>query len=368
MALISDVMDVTLLEKMVSEKFVNVTKHPQDDLFILNYSARAQYEREWNEVTRQCRGLIVKDEWKSGKIIGRPFPKFHNVSEHETDAMAALPADRSFDVWTKVDGSLGIGYIAPDGLPAIATRGSFQSDQAQWATSLYRVKYGAQFWPDGITPLWEIIYPQNRIVVNYGDFADLVLLAAVHTETGADMDISVLSWTGTAVERFNGVKNLQELLALAAESPNEYENQEGFVIRFAPEFPGQPSLRAKCKLAEYVRLHRIVTGVSSKTIWEYLKNKQSFAELLDRVPDEFYVWVKTTAKALQQRYDDIEHECVKTFASRPTDVGRREIAAFFEPHEHRAILFRMLDGKDYEGLIWKELRPAYERPFVMDEG
>ena len=34
--------------------------------------------------------------------------------------------------------------------------------------------------------------------------------------------------------------------------------------------------------------------ISSKVIWEYLRTGKSFDEILQRVPDEFYNWVKKT--------------------------------------------------------------------------
>ena len=39
------------------------------------------------------------------------------------------------------------------------------------------------------TYLFEIIYPSNRIVVDYGSSRRLVLLAAVHTQTGIELAI-----------------------------------------------------------------------------------------------------------------------------------------------------------------------------------
>lgn len=45
--------------RMVDEKLVTVQKHPTADLFIYNYSQKVQFDKLWNEVTRQTRGLIM---------------------------------------------------------------------------------------------------------------------------------------------------------------------------------------------------------------------------------------------------------------------------------------------------------------------
>ncbi|HRF99146.1 MAG TPA: hypothetical protein PLZ51_28235, partial [Aggregatilineales bacterium] len=74
----------------------------------------------------------------------------------------------------KMDGSLGILYRW-QGAYYIATRGNFDSDQAIWATIFLRTHYDLHNLADEYTLLFEIIYPDNRIVVNYGQRQDLVL-------------------------------------------------------------------------------------------------------------------------------------------------------------------------------------------------
>ncbi|MET9842806.1 hypothetical protein ABZZ01_34320, partial [Streptomyces virginiae] len=59
----------------------------------------------------------------------------------------------------------------------VASKGSFISAQAVWAQRRLDGADTAALHP-GTTYLAEILYPQNRIVVDYGDRRDLVLLAA----------------------------------------------------------------------------------------------------------------------------------------------------------------------------------------------
>ena len=63
------------------------------------------------------------------------------------------------------------------------------------------------------------------------------------------------------------------------------QNQEGFVIRF------EDGLWLKFKFVDYVKLRRVLTQVTSKVIWEMLRDKTNFEDILERVPDEFYNWV-----------------------------------------------------------------------------
>jgi len=63
------------------------------------------------------------------------------------------------------------------------------------------------------------------------------------------------------------------------------QNQEGYVIRF------EDGLRLKFKFVDYVKLRRVLPQVTSKVIWEMLRDKTNFEDILERVLDEFYNWV-----------------------------------------------------------------------------
>ena len=333
-------MNITLLKNMIAAGYVKVNQHPTEDLFIYNYSETAQFESVWNELTLQCRGLILDG---AGRVVARPFPKFFNLEELVNKPIPNLP----FEVYEKMDGSLGISYWV-DNEVFIATRGSFISEQAVKANELLNTKYAAakaQLNP-AITYLFEIIYPQNRIVVNYGTEEALVLLAMIDTATGKELPLVDIGFP--VVKKYDGLTDLKALKAL------EVENKEGFVVKFSNGF------RLKVKFAEYVRIHRIVMQVSSISIWENLMAKASFKELLERVPDEFYTWVKVTKVRLEAEFLTIENIAKSEYKELAT---RKETALYFQTCRYPKILFMMLDGKDYSEVIWRYIRPEYERPY-----
>lgn len=336
-------MNKDLLSKMIDERFVSVQKHPDTDLFIYNYTAKAQYDKVWNEVTLAARGLILNGNLN---IVARPFCKFFNLQEVENQ----LP-NEPFEVFEKLDGSLGILYWVEKN-PFIATRGSFTSEQALHASNLLHSKYSHTF--DGLdrnkTYLFEIIYPANRIVVDYGDREDLILLAVIDNKTGFDAEVPDIGFP--LVKTYNGIRDLHELQQL------EEDNREGFVIKFKSGF------RVKVKFAEYVKLHRIVTGVSNIAIWEHLSEGKSFDEILERVPDEFYNWVKQTQKELLDKYAEILIECKRVFKELET---RKETALYFQEQKYPQVLFSMLDGKTPDRVIWRMIRPAFSKAFKIDE-
>src|SRR5262245_39360805 len=133
---------------------VLVQEHPAGGLAILNYTRECQVQGAWDEVTLCCRGLIV--DTRAWEVAAWPFAKFFNVNERPETQLEVLPRE-SFVAYEKLDGSLGILFRGPDG-PAVASRGSFTSDQARRGTALLRGLPGLDDVPEHLTLLFEIIY------------------------------------------------------------------------------------------------------------------------------------------------------------------------------------------------------------------
>lgn len=339
------------LNALVAEGWLRCQQHPEADLWIYNYTEQTQYRNHWTPETLACRGLILDLD---GGIVARPFAKFFNYG---TPQVPELPVE-PFTVTEKIDGSLGILYYL-GGEPRVATRGSFISEQAVEGTRML-ADYDFEHAP-AQTPLFEIIYPKNRIVVDYGDRRELVLLAVLDNATGHE---SSMAWSGTTAARYNH----EDIDALAA---LEEPNREGFVVAF------QSGLRVKVKFAEYVRLHKIVTGVNARSIWEAMRAGDDLASLLDGVPDEIYAWITHTRDGLREAYDDVESATRAAFNRRPSSSERRVLAEYFKvasasisPVRATApllpALFAMLDDKPYEDMIWKAIRPEPNTPATVN--
>ncbi|KRD12682.1 hypothetical protein ASE21_01905 [Flavobacterium sp. Root901] len=323
-------MNTALLNEMISKNYVRVNKHPEHDLYIYNYTQNAQFERIWNEVTLSCRGLILDG---NGNVVARPFAKFFNLGEIENQILPKT----TFEVYDKMDGSLGILYWVED-KPFIASRGSFSSEQSDKANEMLHGKYknSWSFLDKSKTYLFEIIYPENRIVLDYGANEELVLLAIIDTQTGEEFPLENIGFP--VVEKYDGINDISLLKEL------NLTNKEGFIIKYADNF------RVKIKFDEYFRLHRIITQVSNLNIWEYLKTNQPFDEILERVPDEFFNWVKQTKKDLENQYEIIENQCKLDFKVLET---RKETALYFLTCQYPSVLFGMFDNKDYSETIWR---------------
>jgi RNA ligase len=328
--------------------------HPNHDLTIWNYSPKVQYERLWDEITIQCRGLVTNSE---GKIIARPFKKFFNYEEHKPEDIP----NEDYVVYEKLDGSLGILFNYKNEW-ILATRGSFKSPQSIKGKEILD-RHDISAWRKDNTYLFEIIYPENRIVVDYGNEEKLVVIGGVHTETGEEIPDSSLFWTqDSGFEVVTTYKTWGEGYDLLKEEISK--DKEGYVIRFKNGF------RMKIKGEEYKRLHRILTNISNRDIWEYLKDGKPLDEILDKVPDEFYNWVKETKNTLETDYSKIENEYIWIYKilSRDEKInGRKIFAEYALKYKHPSILFSMYDNRDYKNIIWKILYPNYSKPFKKDD-
>ena len=275
------------LDEALAGGYVRRQRHPELPLSIYNYTPAAQYERVWTVATMAARGLVLDDD---GQLVARPLPKFFNFEEVGAPRLPTEP----FRVFEKVDGSLLIA-TRWRGTLVCATRGSFTSPQSQVGRTL-TVPHSARL-DEGVTYLFEVIYPQNRIVLDYGTDSKLVLLTAIETATGRELLPDEVDLDVEKAEEHDPV-----LIDPTTGETAERSNREGYVLRY------RSGVRVKVKHAEYTRLHRILTNVSSRTLWEWLKEDRPLADLLDNVPDEFYDWVKTTSRELTGLYRQRETE------------------------------------------------------------
>ena len=176
---------LNILEKYYQDGLLLKQVHPKHDLTIWNYTPRVQYDRLWDDITIQCRGLVTNSK---GDIIARPFKKFFNYEEHKPEDIP----NEEYVVYEKLDGSLGILFNY-QGEWILATRGSFTSPQAIKGKEILNNHDISALRKDN-TYLFEIIYPENRIVVDYGDEEKLVVIGGIHTETGEEIPDSSLFW------------------------------------------------------------------------------------------------------------------------------------------------------------------------------
>jgi RNA ligase len=180
------------------------------------------------------------------------------------------------------------------------------------------------------------------------------LLGAVEIATGQSIGPwhpLLGGWPGPCAKQF-AYPTLADAIA-ATPRPNA----EGLVVHLLDS--GE---RLKIKQEDYVRLHRIVTGLNERTVWEHLCDGKPIDELIAPLPDEFHAWVRDVADRLvghvERQCEEIELAFELTRQALPADFTRKDFALAVAAHPFKWALFARLTGKDYRPDLWKNARPA----------
>ena len=355
MTKLQDILDIKNLELMLKDHYILRQVHPTLPLSIYNYSQDATFDNVWNHETMTCRGLIVDRE---DNVIARPFRKFFNLNDiRQPGTMEANLPKTAPTVTEKMDGSLGIYWIYR-GYEGIATRGSFTSEQSQWATRYLKNYWSTKFYTiacDGFTPVFEIIYHENRIVVDY-DFEGLILLSVIRNSDGSEIARPEL------VEMFKGIgfPLVREFNKSLAQIVSEnVKNSEGYVLCWPGKTPGIPH-RVKAKFPDYMRLHKLITGVSPKSLHRMLmEGHDPISAMGEGLPSTFVEWMEHWTKLFHDEYDRIlksSTDIYNDLESKSSHYTRKQIAEEFLKHlEFKSVLFLMLDKRPVEEQVWKQV-------------
>lgn len=344
--------DLNELNKLVEQGYLRKTE--KDDLVLYTYSEQCTYERYWNEYTRAARGLILNRH--TGEVVAKPFEKFFNLGEMPETQLLNLP-QMPYTVSEKVDGSLGIIYYHNNQWN-IATRGSFSSEQALKGAEILK-KYDMSIIPKDVTLLVEIVYPANKIVVDYKGEEKLVLLGAMNISHNREADSTVLNYYSrkTFIPRTKTYfYTIDQMIQLQQTMPKD---QEGFVIRF------YNCLRVKIKGDEYCKIHKIISNLSPISFWEAMEEGVVPVEYLHQIPEEFKKDFEPIVISLQMSYNKVFNEVREDLNRLPTKEvtpeGRKTVGLFLKEAglKHSQAMFPILLGNvaALDGYIMKTIRP-----------
>lgn len=370
MTQLTDLVDLDKLNALIADKRIAVQVHPALPLRIYNYTNRAQFANEWTEEERVCRGLIVDE---NDKVIARGPSKFFNYGQPGSPEVALTDK-----VWVskKEDGSLGIAYVYGDHV-GIATRGSFASEQATRASSILndtdkmRIRHYAR--NKNITPIFEIVYPGNRIVLDYKGLEKNIKLGHVNNDTGLieNRNLGVL---------YGDTFSSHEMTfadALALPIPDD---EEGYVLDIR-SFDVPNSIRGHLKLKgdRYKELHGAIFGLSERKIWEAMEDPDETMEgFVSALPDELIPWAEGVIKRISAEKDTYYIRIATAFTDtilhfdEPLEeVPRGDIARRWKElyPDLTGPLFSQLDNRSDAVFDWvhKQVRPEHKLFRVEDE-
>lgn len=307
------------------QAFINnprVLTKRKDGLVIFNYDHACTYDRAWDDITMQARGLILEEA--TGEVVFRNMKKFFNLGEVEATRYENLPPI-GFTATEKMDGYLGCAFKWRDQWH-VATRGSFDSEMAQWATPWFRANVRTDAMDPEYSYHFEVIY-SRKIVISY-DFEGLVLLTAVHKETGREMPYLQLVQDAKAM----GVRvtplmpQFGTLLELAEYVKALPHTKEGCVVTF------NNGLKVKIKGSEYCRIHKIICRMTPLAFWEAYDTATGKIprDYLLGIPEEFRETSDALLKAIEGRTNDavveVEAVCKAMEDSLPPGVDEKTFA------------------------------------------
>lgn len=353
-------MKLEVFKKYINDGLLRKVESECGNLVLYNYTDKCTFEKAWDHITLNARGTVY--EKSTGNIVALAFPKFFNFGELELNEQQRVLKSTDFEVYEKMDGSLGIIYYY-DGEWRVNTRGSFTSDQAIKAKELLS-NYDLSKVPKTLTLLAEIIYPENRIIVDYGNIEKLTLLGIHDIQTGEHNNLleSIAELTGmdfAPKHKFNTINELQKHLETL-----DY-NEEGYVVRFGYND------RVKFKSVEYLRLARILSNMSPLAFWEKMEQGKINREFLEQLPEEFRDECDNIADTLEEQYKKLTGLVHKQYDYCKSNMVTTETADFAPEKqlglylknnkiEHSSAMFAVMKKNDaaLEKFIMKTIKPT----------
>lgn len=340
------------IQKLIEDGYLKYQESPCKKLFLLDYTDKTTYEKMWNEHTLNNRGTVY--EISTGKVVSRSYRKFFNFSELKSEDQNRLLKSKSFKVLEKLDGSMIQAFYYGDKWN-FATRGSFVSDQAKKAEKIAIDKYSQQLesMNKDYTYLFEVIYPENRVVVNYGDKVDIVLTGIFQTESGDEVNIDTEN-SFKKCKTFS-FENIQQVINKLESLPF---NEEGYVVLF------DNGERVKFKGKEYLEMHRIVTKLSPLVIWENMTNGKVDRKFIENIPEEFIKQYEPIIEHLEKQYELIldEAEFTTKILSNLCNNQAKEIGLYLAKNdvEYSRLVFPIFNKKidQVDKMIMSLIRPT----------
>lgn len=331
------------LSEEVKNGYVTVHENPDKKIFNYTYSRLTEQENHWNEITLRTRGLILDS---NGRIIFNCPSKFFNFQQNNfaNDAYERLKDD--FKIYEKLDGSaIWVVNDSEYGF-VVSSKSSFTSEHAEWAKEIIEQKFKEKdsIFKEGICYCFELIHPENRIVVNYGEEKTLKLWG-LKTQSGETIELedNIIDTSYFETPKLLGTNNDKD----AIEDYISQKNVEGVVLK------GEGDDRIKIKSQTYLELHRIKTECTPNRILELLMSGKRVSDY--DFPDEFLKEVQSYEdiylKKYQQIYNQIESAEKVLHNLSDKEIGLAKIDGFL-----KSGIFNLRRNKDVSNLIWRKVK------------
>lgn len=331
-----DEQQIVELKKNIENGYVRESQHPTLPLSIYNYTQKAQFEGEWNPITRMCRGLVLDDRYN---IIIKCPEKFFNVGEPlaaKVDLMNARISEKldGYYISIKVDSDWGL---------IVTSRGSFDNQYTLAASKfiddevLLKLASNATYFCE----LCQNFPGDEAIILTQHPTPRLVCWAIKDENFNELIPDSECPFP------------LAKELSLAEAKQYLEQKVEGIVAQDLNTYE-----RVKLKTEWFMEHHRLLSDCTKKRVWEIL-SQGNRVENLD-LPDEFMPQMKKWQQELLLDYNLKIANTQKALEHR-ADLSDKEIALDTTLHPLLKSYIFTLKKKGIDTLsaqIWRDLKPS----------
>lgn len=337
----------------LNKEFGIIVKKYDEGLIVLNYN---QIESPKNEITNECRGLIIDKEFN---VVSRSFDRFFNYGEN----FATFNPNTAV-AYEKVDGSL-IKIYNWQGNWHVSTRGTAfaESGVNGWDITFKDMVFKAlevgseeefqdkcEDWLDcSRTYIFEVTGVENRVVTRYKGYT-LWFLASRNNLSGryySHESTNIMGAFGAKELRTFKFNSIESCLETAKHLP---DLQEGYVM-----YEGGVPI-CKVKSPAYVAVHHIRSNISSPSNYAKLVLLGEKEEYLSYFPEESdklngheKAWNNIKQEILDNysKYCDIKEQ--KEFAIQVKDLKNSWV--YFEAKKKQLSIDSVLNNTDIDRKI-----------------
>jgi len=303
------------------------------DIFFYRFATFSDFKNNEHLGSLEARGIAFLEE--------KAFPAFHKFFNWKENPYTDFPieGDEVLVVQEKIDGSL-VHPIVVDDYLFVKSKTSFLSEHARTGKELLekddrKKSLVFDLYKDGFVPLFELIGPENQVVVKY-DKDDLVLLAVRNIYNGEylpleevgkiakEYKVGFAKWTETP---FHRLRNILE---------NE-KGIEGFVAFVNSNF-------VKFKTKWYLNLHSFISEIREDVIFNAFLDEK-LDDILINIDGEKKKIVEKIAERVKHVVNEKVKRALELFSEyRELGFDRKSFALKYRSEE----LFPAVIGKSRE--------------------
>lgn len=332
-----------------------ISEFRDGELSIFSYTNAAVFSssKSWNNYEKTCRGLILNNQ--TGEVIAKPFDKFWNLFQ---DGLRPHYSYNLIALMEKLDGSLGILY-RKNGEYKISTRGVLNSPQSIWATNFLNQYFNLSDLDENVTLIFEIIYPENRIIVDYQNREDLVLLGAYNRKTLKELDfysevIPLANKYGFTLPHIYHFTSLEDVIAETGKIKNF--DIEGWVLLYRT--PDGNFERYKVKTDFYLEAHKVVDELSYENLLPIV-SANKIDEIAPVIPEHRKERFNKMISNILNEHMIVEMDAFKLYEKFVQEKAtRKDIGLYFKDANDKekdlmSLVFLMIDKRDTSKLVDK---------------